>query len=323
MAEDRSLATARRRSPASQRADAALIARSRRQHGIFTIAQAIECGVPKVTIYRRAARGRYEPLWPGVFRVSGVPDTKEGRQLAVLLRYGGDATLARATAADVHGLEHRLPADGMHLLVRDRRFAAHPEIHVHRSLHLSGADVTEVGALRVTSVTWTLTDLAGLVEPGRLRKLVSAGVRSGRTDAARLRELLRRRGRFVGRAMLRRIVDELSPLERVTRSELESLFLLVTSRAGVPPSAMNHPVRDTNGERRELDAVYLPERLPVELDSRAFHGTLLDWNDDLRRENAVKLVGWRDPLRFTYADLRDRPDEVVEVLRAALARARE
>jgi very-short-patch-repair endonuclease len=95
------------------------------------------------------------------------------------------------------------------------------------------------------------------------------------------------------------------------------------TRAGLPPDAVNHPIRDATARRRELDAVYLEERLPIELDSRAYHGTLLDWHDDLRRENAIKLAGWRDPLRFSFADLRDRPDEVVALVRGALEEIRD
>jgi very-short-patch-repair endonuclease len=60
----------------------------------------------------------------------------------------------------------------------------------------------------------------------------------------------------------------------------------------------------------------------VELDSREHHGTLLDWHDDLRRENGLKLVGWPDPLRFSGADLRFRPDEVIDCVSEALAQAR-
>lgn len=304
------------------RADRKLAAIARRQFGVFSIGQASAAGLPRTRVERRTRSGTYRRLGPGILQVSGAPDGKDVRRMAALLHYGGDAVLARTTAAEVHGLEHRLGDQGLHLLVSMRTFTPRPGTTVHRSAKLTDADVTSVGPLRVTSPTWTVTDLAGMLDPDPLRTFVSAAVRGGQTDAGKLRELMARRGRFRGRAALRRIVDELSPLEPASRSELESLFVRVTSGAGIPPSAINHPISDGNGDRRVLDAVYLPERLPVELDSRAFHGTLLDWTDDLRRENAIKLAGWRDPLRFTHADLRERPDEVVEVLRSALRQAR-
>jgi hypothetical protein len=303
-------------------ADRALAVVCRRQFGVFSIRQALASGLPRSRVQRRVAAGRYERLGRGILRVAGAPDSRDARRMAALLHYGGDAVLARTTAAEVHGLPHGLEDDGLHLVVGTRTFEPWTGATVHRSSKLTAAHRTRIGPLRLTSVTWTVTDLAASLDAEDLRKLVSAAVRTGQTDARRLRELLDRRGRFRGRAALRRVLEELSPLEATSRSDLESLFLRVTDRAGIPPTAMNHAVRDADGGRRLLDAVYLPERLPVELDSRRFHGTLLDWHDDLRRENVLKLAGWRDPLRFSYADLRDRSEEVVATIRRALARTR-
>ena len=82
---------------------------------------------------------------------------------------------------------------------------------------------------------------------------------------------------------------------------------------------MNLVVRDVDGGRRRVDAVWLPQRLPVELDSRQTHGTLLDWHDDLRRENAITLAGrWRPFLRFSWDDVVRRPAAVVDAVRRAL-----
>jgi hypothetical protein len=315
--------TRTRKDDGRRAADRALARIARNQHGLFTTAQAVEVGLNSGVVSRRLAAAHYERRWPGVYAVAGSPDRREARYLAALLLLGGDAALSHATAASVHGLEHRLAEDAIHLTVRQRTFTPRITLRVHRSVAFTADDVVQIDGLRVTSVTWTLGDLARLVDEERLRRLVSAAVRDGRTGAERLRALLARRRQLPGRARLARIVDELSPLEAVTRGELESLFLRVMDRAGLPPDAMNHPVRDVAGRRREFDAVYLQERLPIELDSRAFHGTLLDWHDDLRRENTIKLAGWRDPLRFSYADLRDRPDEVVALVRTALDGIRE
>lgn len=296
---------------------------SRRQHGVFTLQQALDCGVSRTVLYRRVAAGRYLRRFPGVFADAAAPDTREGRWQAALLAVGGDAALAWQTAGDVHGMEHGITEDGLHLVVRQRTLVHRPGLVVHRSRHLDEAQIVRKSGLRVTSVERTLCDLAALVDPERLRKLVAAAVRTGTTTADDIRAVAERLGRFRGRPALLAVLDALSPLEPMTRSEMESLFVEIMTAAGIPPDAVNYRVVDAFGQVRYLDAVYLAERLPVELDSRTFHGTLLDWQDDLRRENAVKIVGWRDPLRFSWADLRHRPAEVVEVVRLALAAARE
>lgn len=295
--------------------------------GLFTLAQAVACGLPARTVQRRAAAGRYLRRWPGVYALAGAPDGRDHRWLAAQFAVGGDAVLARATAADLHGLEHRLPLDRIHLAVRNRSFhgaaTVDPEVVVvHRASRLDEDQIARVGALPVTSVGRTLCDLAPIVPVERLRALVAAAVRRGLIDADGLRRLATDLGRFRGKRRLLPLLDDLSPLEPQARSALESRFLAVTTRAGVPPTAMNYPTVDGAGRTRWLDAVYLPENVPVELDSRAFHGTLLDWHDDLRRESWLKLAGWRDPLRFSAADLRDHPAEVVDVIRRTLEVAR-
>ena len=298
-------------------ADTAIAALSRRQLGAFTWSQARAAGLPDSTIARRAASGRYERMLPGVLREACVPDSWEARAMAALLAIGGEAVLCRRSAARVLGLDVRT-AGPLAVLVRTRTFEALPAVRVHRTRVLEDVDVTTVGALATTTATRTVADLAATLSPEALRRVVAAAVRTGSTDATALRTTIGRLGRFRGKRTLVALVDELHPLEAQCRSELESRWLRLVTAAGLAPTAMNHPVVDAAGRRRVLDAVYLPERIPVELDSRLAHGSRLDVHDDLRRENAVVLTGWRSFLRFSWDDVVHRPDAVVATVRTAL-----
>lgn len=306
-----------------RRTEGELAGLQRRQHGAFSRGQAIDVGLTADAVDGRFRHGRYRRLLPGVMAEAGVPDSFELRAMAALLWAGGDAVLARGSAARVHGLP--LPAAAtrqLHLLVANRCFSTPRGLVVHRTRHLDASDCTSVGALAVTTVTRTVCDLAGDLSPTALRRLVAAAARDGVTDDVRLRTALRRLGRIRGARHLRRIVDELSPLDAQCRSEFESVFLRMARRHGVEPTAMNHPIRDGDAGRRLLDAVYLPEHVWVELDSRRFHGTLLDRNDDAIRSAAIERGGaWADPLRFTWEDVTERSAEVVAQIRAALAAA--
>lgn len=304
-------------------ADTALAARSRRQFGVFTMAQARGCGLAHGTVVSRLRSGRYRSLFPGVLAEAGAPDTWEARAMAARLAVGNEAVLARWSAGRVLHLD--LPpnlTESLHLLVRVRTFPTLPGVVVHRTRSLVDHDTTAVGPLAVTTPTRTICDLAGELGPTALRRTLAQAVRRDVTSPTDLRTTCRRLGRIRGKRALLTLVDELSPMDRDCRSELETAFLRLMRRVGLPPTAMNHPVRDAWGHRRVLDAVYLPERLPVELDSRTAHGSLLDWHDDLRRENAVVLTGWRDFLRFSWADVTQRGGEVVATVRRALAAAR-
>ena len=143
------------------------------------------------------------------------------------------------------------------------------------------------------------------------------------TTAIALRAAMREVGPVAGTVRLRALVDELSPLEAQCDSVLESIFLDVARCHGLEPTVMNHPVRDEDGRRRRLDAVYLPERVWAELDSKRFHSTLLDRNDDAMRTNAIERAGtWTAPLRFSWWDVTERPGAVMTQVRTALAAAR-
>lgn len=262
-------------------------------------------------------------LLPGVMADAGTPDSWEMRAMAVVLAVGGEVVLARQSAARLHGLD--LPpgvSPNVAVLVHNRTFPTMPEgITVHRTRRLHDEHVDRTVPLPVTTTARTLCDLAGVIGPVAIRRTVAHAVRNDLTDALAVRTVAGGLGRMRGKRNLLHVCDELSPLEADCRSDLESVFVRLMTRVGLPPTAMNHPVVDLHGPRRFIDAVYLPQRLPIELDSRAHHGTEVDRGEDLRRENAITLVGWRSFLRFNWWDLRDRPADVVATIRTALAAA--
>ncbi len=295
---------------------------ARRQFGVVTTQQAQAAGLSHDALATLVRSRVLVRRFRGVYAFLGTPDSREARWLAAQFAIGRRAILSHGTAAAIHGLDHGAAHDAVHVIVSRRSRESRPGIVVHESPSLQVASVHRYGVLRVTSVPRTLCDLAGDIEdPERMRRLVAAAVRSGDVDIDQLREEIGRRRTFPGRTLLRHAVAELSPLEPMAREELESLFLRITTRAGMAPTAMNHGVTDADGRTRYLDAVWLPERVYAELDSRRFHGTLVDWHDDQRRENAVLLAGYGPCLRFSWWDLLHHATLVVDTIRRALSAA--
>ena len=72
---------------------------ARRQHSIFTLAQALESGFTRPVIRRKLARGEWQEVEPRVYRVSaaGVLDWR-GRLMALTLASGDVASHASAAA---------------------------------------------------------------------------------------------------------------------------------------------------------------------------------------------------------------------------------
>lgn len=296
----------------------------RRQYGAFAQRQAIELGFEAPTIHMRFRRNRYRELLPGVGAEHGAPDTWEQRAMAALLWAGGDVALARGSAGRLHGWE--LPSratNKMHLLTRQRSRPVPAGLVLHRSASFDPtSDVHKAGPLRFTSPARTIVDLAAVLTPSELREVVAEAVRRAQVDAGSLGCAMQSAGRVTGIPALRRILAELSPLHAACRSWLESAYVDLTDGTGLEPDAMNHPVRDARGDRRLLDAVYLTEHLPVELDGKETHTTALDVADDEDREEQVRLAGpWREFLRFTHEDVVERGEEVLAAVEAALRAA--
>jgi hypothetical protein len=178
-------------------ADRALARIARNQHGLFTTAQAVEVGLNSGVLSRRLAAARYERRWPGVYAVAGSPDRREARFLAALLLLGGDAALSHATAASVHGLEHRLAEDAIHLTVRQRTFtprlrvAGAPLGRVHgrrRGAWTASGSRRSPGPSRTWSATSTRSGCGGWSALGCARadgRRAAAGAARAPTAAAR------------------------------------------------------------------------------------------------------------------------------------------
>jgi very-short-patch-repair endonuclease len=66
--------------------------------------------------------------------------------------------------------------------------------------------------------------------------------------------------------------------------------------------------------RLTVDAVWFEPKVAVELDSHMAHGTPARLEDDHRRDLDLRAAGFT-VLRYTWAQLRDTPEEVVADLR--------
>lgn len=303
---------------------------ARRQHGLFSVGQARSLRLNPTTIDRRLETGRYERLHPGVYRVAGAPDSREARYMAAVLAVStaqDPAVLSHSSAAHLWRFGVR-PDEMIHVVSETHHPGRLDGVKPHRTKALPVHHRTERDGIPVTSPERTLCELASCVGYTTLRKAVANAMRRNLVTAADLAATMYELGRIRGKTQLRMILAEVTPLERDAREGIESLFLRVMTWAGFPPSAMNHPTRDAAGDRRLLDAVYLPEDYDlhepvwIELDSEAFHTATLDVIDDRRREDSLVAAGWPRPLRYTWTDLLERPDQVVDEIRTALTQRR-
>jgi very-short-patch-repair endonuclease len=293
-----------------------------RQHSVVTAAQLRELGLSARTVDRRVQQGRLERVHQGVLRIGGSIATREQRALAACLAVGGVVAASHRCAADLWGLELgwdvEPPAE---LTVRASRAAAPPGVVVHRSVDLAPNDVVRHRGIPVTHPHRLLVDLGAVVPRATVarclddlvgRKLVSiAGVRA-------TLDRLAARGRS-GAGVLRDELDSRTADEQMSRTRLEALLFALARRCGLPAPVFQFPV-EVDGHRRRIDFAFPELMVAIEVDGYESHSRYDVFEDDRVRANELELLGWT-VLRFTWHQLRHRPDYVERVLRRAIAMA--
>ena len=286
-----------------------------KQYGVVARRQLLAAGVASSRIGRQQAAGRLLPLYRGVYAVGHDRLTCDGHWLAAVLAAGPGAVLSHREAAALHGLRPSSRPTVDVTVPAQRRV---PGVQVHRVERLDPDDTTTVAGIPVTTVARTLVDLADVVAPRALRKAIVEAERSRRLDVREVETVLARTRTRNGDGCrrVRGALTELATLgASVTRSELEDRFLALLDRHGMP-----RPSTNAWTERMEVDAAWPAQRLVVELDGWDGHKTRRAFQDDRTRSNDLQAAGWT-VLRFTYADVTQRPRDTAARVRRALAQA--
>jgi len=310
-------ATYRHDSGPSVAGDRAIARIAELQHGLVTLEQLAETGISASATRKRVERGRLHAVHEGVYAVGHPLLGREGRFMAAVLACGDGAVLSHGSAAELWGLipPMRRKVD---VTAPNRRGRMPTGIAGHRDGTLRAGDRTELRRIPCTTVARTLLDLAGFMPIWELRKAIAEAEILGLLRVPEVRALIRRcRGRR-GVARLRLLIDELDPLTKRTRSELERMFLALCRRAGLPRPEVNVPL-EVAGLRLKPDFLWRDARLIIEADSRKFHGTASAFELDRQREQRFFAAGWQ-VVRCTWRQVERNPHELIRLLRAGFNR---
>ncbi len=116
------------------------------------------------------------------------------------------------------------------------------------------------------------------------------------------------------------LLNRALPLLRAgVRSAMETRLRRLLAEAGLPEPEINREIFDAAGVRvGECDLVWVVQRIVVEYEGRQ-HFEEQATRDDILKYERLQDLGWR-VIRVTKDDMRDRREETVARVRAALAR---
>lgn len=278
--------------------DQAIAAIATSAQGRITSAQLRDLGLSWNQIAYRARIGRLHRVARGVYSVGHVNDGPQARWLTAVLRIGPGAVLSRGPAAGHWGI--RPYSSATIDVTYPRRHRPVPGIRLHRTA-LPADEITIHNQIPITTVPRTLLDLATFLSPGQLERALGEAERLGLTNALSLPDLVERYPGRRGVGRLQALLQRSQGGLRVTRSELEALFLDLLDGTDLPPPLTNHLVT-TPEARFECDFVWPSSRLIVELDGYAYHGGRRASDRDRLRDRVLTVHGWT-VIRVTWDHL--------------------
>jgi very-short-patch-repair endonuclease len=283
-------------------------AMARRQHGVLTRGQLLDLGFSAEAIKHRVGAGRLHAVHRGVYAVGRPQLTREGKWMAAVLSCGPAATLSHSSAAALWGIrpvsraiEVTVPAS----IARQRK-----GIVVHRRASLTAADVSLHAQIPTTTPICTLIDIATFLRSGPLEAAINKADKLDLVDPQGLREALTDIVKRPGVRLLRQVLDRST--FTLTASELERRFLSLVRQAGLPK-----PLTGAHVNGFEVDFWWPDLGLVVETDGLRYHRTPAQQARDLLRDQAHAASGIT-PLRFTHAQVRYAPADVIQTLRAVV-----
>ena len=223
------------------------------------------------------------------------------------------AVLSHESAARTHGIELVEPGQETVTVPRNRGRVIVPGHRVVRA-DLAGGDRVVVGEVAVTSVERTLVDLSRRLPPDEGVAAADSALRQGMISTEDLRAaLLGCRGRgAAGPRAISLLMDARS------ESVLESLTRTLLVLGGLRP-VLQFVIRDQAGRFiARVDFCWPEQRLVVEADGFAFHADRAAYRHDRDRLNQLERLGWR-VLRFTWEDVRHRPEHVLRLVEECLS----
>lgn len=294
--------------------DQAALRTASNQHLLLSRGQALDAGLSAKQIRHRLTTGRWSEVHSRVYAIDGrAPTAWEARVMAVVLSIPG-ALAAGRTALRLHGV---YGYDGVEEIEVSAALGARTtipgvRIRQRRTRQREGATARHVP---VTTLPWTVIDLAGELETAARLRLLEDAIDAG----------MSRRAFFVlasqcslGRAGVRFLAELAKDSGRDRfRSWLEGEAARILAAAGLPQPRFNVVLRDARGRIGEIDIVFPGGVVTCEVDGLRFHMTARQRRRDKEKDRRLALSG-RIPLRFDWTDVVLRPQKVVDEVREAL-----
>ncbi len=265
---------------------------AQKQFGVISLAQLREnFRVTRSALRAAVASGRIEHLFESAYRFPGTQAGWRQYALAGTLVAGEGSALSHSTAGALYeltGLAQRTTP--IHLSVPNRRSVRLPERFV---LHRPGAPFlrAERHGLPTTSVPRTIIDLAGMLDPEALERILDDAHHRFPGLDRRLEEVLTRIGSgFKGLRVLRALLAERQGSG--TESPLELDVWRTLRQSDLPRPTLQLEVRAGDEHVMTVDFAWPQHRIALHVDGYRWHARRVNFDTDARQRTRLAALGW-------------------------------
>jgi very-short-patch-repair endonuclease len=284
------------------------------QRGTFTRQQAYEEGWTARQVRRRLDSGRWKVVAGSALAARRCEVGPWQLAFAVVLTWPG-AVISHQLAGALHGFPVNPSGIGTATVPHARALRARGLL-AHR-VPLRPDETGVIGRLPVTSELRTAADLLAHLPWDDARSLLAWLVTRRRVTVNDLDVAAARRPRQVGTAQLRRLI---AASRTGALSAAEDRLHRLLRAADIRGWRANAPVVVSGRVVAVVDVLFATARVVIEVDGYGSHSSREAFQRDRSRQNDLVAAGYV-VLRFTWADIERRPQQVVDRIRAAVARA--
>ena len=280
----------------------------------MTRAQLRAAGLSDDQVDYRIAAERLHRMHRGTFLVGHEVSPDRAPYWAAVIALGDDSALSHGSALEDYGAIEPEGGD-VHVTVIGRCRRSREGIRVHRTTRIDPRDIGTLGGLRTTSPARAALDYAEYATPADLGRAVNQLHVKGLATPEDLYDVMSRTPGRHGTALLKAVLLRHEGPVRF-RSGGERIVLEMLKRARLPKPEVNAIVGSD-----EVDFVYRVQKVAVELDGGAAHGTPRAVDHDRRKEARLRALGY-EVLRYSWWQIDEEPEAVIAEIAATLQRPR-
>lgn len=291
----------------------------RDQFRIVSRRQLLEADFSERQLEHYLGQGALCPIFQATYSIGGPVESWRAAWMAAVLAAGSGAMLAGGAAASLWGLSNRRSSvvDVVRSHGKNRMEDSSPASGRKLKLRIWRRDFLPrrpdwVNRIPVLPVPELLIESAAFLPRKELGFLVSAASQKKHLDESTVARMLEQ-GK--GRKGIKKLRHELRYWDSEMRqalSVLETMFIQICRRYGIEVPQTNRYVCGLM-----VDFLWAELRVVVEVDGYEFHGDRIAFERDHGRGAILMRAGYLR-LAFTWRQIVERPEEVVQAVIAAL-----